>query len=110
MLQNDTSEENDNDGFIIPMSPVTPGPADSPTSPMSAGHRMSMNIRASTITECGGDRLITYLRFLSHYWNHFSTGGLGISTNCLELLYSINILEIRPCFGFWRDPGGDQRV
>lgn len=69
-----------------------------------------MNIPATTITERGGDRLITYLHFLSHYWNHFSTGGLGMSTNYLELLYSINILETRSCFGFWRDHGGDQRV
>ena len=81
MLQNDIGKENDNDGFIIPMTPITPGACSSPTSPVSPRRTrprgMSTNILAPSQ---GSERFISYLRFYSQYWNHFPQSvkrGLG---------------------------------
>ncbi|KAF9778765.1 hypothetical protein BJ322DRAFT_1114103 [Thelephora terrestris] len=76
MLQNDIREENDNDGFIIPVTPITPGPSASPTSPLSSrGTRQrgfSMSVPALDHSERNEDRLISYENsFLPRYWNHF---------------------------------------
>ena len=86
MLQNDIGEENDNDGFIIPMSPVTPGAGSSTTSPLSPRRNrprgVSMNLPSLDRTEGGGENFISYPRFLSQYWNHFPqplTRALGTS-------------------------------
>ena len=49
MLQNDIGEENDNDGFIIP--------------------------ETRDLSERDDDRFISYLRFLTKYWNCFPQHG-----------------------------------
>jgi hypothetical protein len=75
MLQNDIGKETDNDGFIIPVSPITSGPGGSPTSPLSPrGTRprgFSTTSPALKPSEHSADRFISFSHFLSRYWNHF---------------------------------------
>ena len=75
MLQNDMGKETDNDGFIIPVTPIMSGPGGSSTSPLSprgTRHRgFSTSNPASEPSEYSADRFISYPHFLSQYWNHF---------------------------------------
>ena len=85
MLQNDIGEDNNNDGFIIPMTPITPAADSSPISPLSSQRpqprRTPANIPTSDYTERGGEGFISYRHFLSQYWKHLPqslTCGLGV--------------------------------
>ena len=111
MLQNDFVDDNDNDGFIIPMPPMTPATGSSSKSPLqpwrSQSRRNARGVPTPDNTEQGGEGFISYQHFLSHYWNHFPQGvaqGLGVCI--IYLVYSVNNFGMRPCFGFWRDFGG----
>ena len=74
MLQNDIGKEADNDGFIIPVTPIMSGPGGSPTSPLSPrGIRprgFSMSNPALESSKHSADRFISYPHFCSRYWNH----------------------------------------
>lgn len=110
MLQNDIGEENDNDGFIIPMTPMTPGTGDSPGSLRRTRYR-GTSTGASSLdrTERGGEGFISYQRFLSGYWSHFPhsvTRVLGVYTAYPAC--SIGNRGTRSCFDFWRDSWGYQ--
>jgi hypothetical protein len=104
MLQSDIGE-NGNDGFIDTTTPITP----------AAGSSRQRKTRRKWVskgvpTERSGGRFISYLRFLSGYWNHLPqlvTRNLGACTTCL--VCSISNRRVRPRFGFWRDSGGYQR-
>jgi len=81
MLQNDIGEDNDNDGFIIPMTPITPGAGSSATGPPSPWRSRSRRLQKSFPTEQGSEPPITYQHFHSHYWHHFPqflTKDLGV--------------------------------
>ena len=91
MLQNDIGEENDNDGFIVPITPITPGPGSSPTSPLSSQRMRHRGLSTSAPTrdrsERDGDRFISYLHFRSQYWNRFPqfiTQTLGGCATCFS--------------------------
>ena len=114
MVQNDIGAENDNDGFIIPVNPITPGPCNSPTSPLFSRktRRRGFSISAPTPghSERDGDQFISYPTFLSRYWNHFPqqvTRVLGMCTP--GLLRNPYNFGGRSGFGFWRNSGSDQR-
>ena len=80
MLQNDIGEENDNDGFIIPVTHVP-----TPDNP-----------------EHDGDRFISYHHFRSQYWNHFPQSVTRLLGACT--IYPVNKIGnfgTRPCFGLW---------
>jgi len=88
MLQNDIGE-NDNDGFIVPVTPITPGAADSPTRPQSPRRNRPRGKLMTDPTlgraEQSGEQFISYLHFLSRYWNHFPhsvTRVLGMCMMC----------------------------
>ena len=114
MVQNDIGAENDNDGFIVPVTPITPGPGHSPTSPLLSrrARRRGFSISAPTQgpSERDLDQFISYLTFLSRYWNHFPqpiTRALGAYTT--SLLKSAYNFGHRSGIGFWRNSGSDQR-
>ena len=114
MLQNDIGEDNDNDGFIIPMTPITPAAGTSPTNLLSPWRpqprRTPTNIPTSDYTEQGGEGFISYQHFLSQYWKHLPqslTCGLGVYI--IYLLFPISNFGARSCFGFWSDSGSHQR-
>ena len=114
MLQNDIGEDNDNDGFIIPVTPITPVVGSSAKSPLSPWRsqlrRTPKNIPTPDYTEQGGEGFISYRHFRSQYWKHLPqslTWGLGVYTIYLVLI--IGNFGTRSCFGFWSDSGSYQR-
>lgn len=113
MLQNDIRGENENDGFIVPVAPITPGAGNSPTSPLSPRRNrlrgMSASIHIQGHDERGAEPFISYLHFLSRYWNHFPHSVTRILGACVTSpVWSISNWAGRSRFGFWRDPGGHQ--
>ena len=89
MLQNDIGKTNENDMFIVPVTSITPGAGNPPTSPLSpqrTRHRgASTSVPTPDHAERGGERFISYPHFLSRYWNDFPyslTRGLGVCTKC----------------------------
>lgn len=114
MIQGDIGEANDNDGFIIPMTPITPAtvsPSMSPLSPQRPQPRRTpTNIPTPDYTERSGEGFISYRHFHSQYWNHLPqslTWGLGMCTAYLALAVSNS--RVRSCLGFWPDSGCYQR-
>ena len=74
MLQNDIRRGNDNDGFIIPKTPVYDDEAASPTSPTSprqfrlrAG---SGSVSSSDYMQQSRKNFVSYGEFLTSYWDH----------------------------------------
>lgn len=114
MLQNDIGEDTDNDGFIIPMTPVTPVAGGSLTSPLSPRRsrprRTPTNVPTPDYTEQGGEGFISYRHFQSQYWKHLPqslTWGLGVYT--IYLTFTISNFWTRSCFGLWSDSRSHQR-
>jgi len=106
MLQNDITE-NDNDGFIIPATPITPAAGSSPTNPLSPrrtrSRGISMSVPTLDRTERGGEQFISYRqKFLSRYWNHFPqhiTQVLGACTKCMTRCISNWVADPALVFG-----------
>ena len=100
MLQNDIGEENDNDGFIIP---IIPGSSKSKTlSRRKQRKEFSADARETDDSEHDGDRFISYEKFLSRYWNRFNqsiTQNLG---TCMTTSSSCSTCNFwgRSRFGF----------
>ena len=83
MLQNDIGKNNNNDGFIIPMAPMTPGADSSATGPPSPWRSHARRAQMKFPTGQGSEPPITYEYFQSHYWHHFPqflTKDLGMCT------------------------------
>lgn len=74
MLQNDIGRGNDNDGFIIPKTPVFDDEATSPTSPTSPWklrHRAgSRSMSSSDYMQQSRKNFVSYGEFLTSYWDH----------------------------------------
>lgn len=104
MLQNDIGEENDNDGFIIPVASSTPGTGESAASPFPPRRTRPRGFSTSAptrgLSERDDDRFISYLHFLSRYWNRLPQSSLGVLMACSSCgVYSIFGVDPALVFG-----------
>lgn len=90
MLQNDIPEENDNDGFIIPMTPIMPGVDSTPTSPLSPRRTRPRGMSTNALTSChtgrSDERFISFEHFRTRYWNHLPQSITRVLGTCTVYL------------------------